>query len=148
MAMGPAQSAAGVAGGCGLDYEANAMRATVTRPGRWRLVAADFRCRRAGAQPHIGGVPGRGGPAGIGGHPHPRKDRQRYRRRDQVRPGRRGGKAHCTHGGAAWRIQSPGQRCEVGAQHAQNRGLRPHRPSQHQHGERRDDRTRRRRHRS
>jgi hypothetical protein len=42
MAMGPAQSAAGVAGGCGLDDEANAMRATVTRPGRWRLVAAAF----------------------------------------------------------------------------------------------------------
>jgi hypothetical protein len=42
MAMGPAQSAAGVAGGCGLDDEANAMRATVTRPSRWRLVAAAF----------------------------------------------------------------------------------------------------------
>ena len=42
VAMGPAQSAAGVAGGCGLDDEANAMRATVTRPGRWRLVAAAF----------------------------------------------------------------------------------------------------------
>jgi hypothetical protein len=38
--MEPVQLIAGVVNGRGFDDEANTMRATVTRPGRWRIVAA------------------------------------------------------------------------------------------------------------
>jgi hypothetical protein len=38
--MEPVQLTAGVVNGRGFDDEANTMRATVTRPGRWRIVAA------------------------------------------------------------------------------------------------------------
>jgi hypothetical protein len=40
MAMAPEQLTAGVVNGRGFDDEANTMRTTVTRPGRWRIVAA------------------------------------------------------------------------------------------------------------